>query len=319
MRYLDRKDYNKDKKRYLFDFRDLELLYQRLTIELIKESNLQLVPIDNLELTEYFPQKFEEVKTFSTNQDILDSLISAYNYQKVFNLMKEEGGKSDAFIFATHDQRFIIKTIPASDKNQFLYKMLPKYLERIKNDPESRLVRILGVFKILPMKQYFMIMENLLPDKEKCVIFDLKGSKVARLVHGIDNPQHPPLGSILKDINFMLYRMKLTLSPELKLSLITTLRNDFDMLRECGVIDYSMLLGIYVRNINSQITARSLLETEDGIQFTLGVIDIFQRYNFQKASEKTLKSLFNKKNEISSAAPTDYFNRICEFSYTLFE
>ena len=54
-------------------------------------------------------------------------------------------------------------------------------------------------------------MENILPYKEKSLIFDLKGSKVSRLVKGIENPSIPPLGQVLKDENFLLYNKKLAL------------------------------------------------------------------------------------------------------------
>ena len=90
--------------------------------------------------------------------------------------------------------------------------MLTKYLDWIEKFPDSKLVRILGVFKVNPMKQNLIIMENLLANKQDCIIFDLKGSKVARLVKGIENPKQPPFGCILKDTNFLLYNRRIQLT-----------------------------------------------------------------------------------------------------------
>ena len=301
-----------------FCYQDLELLYGRVNIEFIKDSKVYAVSIDNLELTEYLPERFNEVKQVSGNNDILNSLISPYNYRKLISLIREEGGRSEAFIFVTADQKFIIKTISKADKRQFISKMAVKYFERIENCSESKLVRILGIFKIKPMKQNLIIMENLLVNKEKCVIFDLKGSKVSRLVKGIEDPQLPPLGRVLKDTNFLQYGNKIRLSEEIRVILLQTLQKDFEFLRDCGVIDYSILLGIYVKRIDEKLSRKPLPIAEDGTQFTLGIIDIFQEYNFLKASEKTIKTIFNKKEDISIATPLDYYNRILEFTFSVF-
>ena len=305
----------KEKKK--ISSQDLILLYEAVGINFIKDSNPYIVSIENLEIIEYFPGKFSKMKRSYANADILESLISPYNFQKLISLIKEEGGRSEAFIFLTHDQRFLIKTISNADRKYFLSTILVKYIERMEMFPESKLVRILGIFKVNPMKQNLIIMENLLVNKQDCVIFDLKGSKVARFVKGIENPKKPPLGSILKDTNFLLYDRRIKLSEESKQSILSTLRMDFNLLRECGVIDYSIILGIYEKN--HQIQTRSMLVANDGTKFSLGIIDIFQEYNFSKASEKTIKIVFNKKKDISVASPSDYFNRICEFSSKIFE
>ena len=306
------------KEKIKISYNDLEILYNKTNVDFIKDGNSYTVSIDNLELTEYFPEKFKMMKRSYTDDDILDSLVSPYNYQKLISLIKEEGGRSGAFIFLTHDQRFLIKTISQADTKCFLSIMLTKYLERIENFPDSKLVRILGVFKINPMKQNLIIMENLLVNKQDCVIFDLKGSKVARLVKGIEDPKNPPLGCILKDINFMLYDRKIELDEDSKQRIVKTLAMDFSVLRECGIVDYSILLGIYKNQNKQAALTRPMLVADDGTKFSLGIIDIFQLYNFLKASEKTFKTVIHKKEDISIASPTDYFNRICEFSSKIF-
>ena len=145
-----------------------------------------------------------------------------------------------------------------------------------------------------PMKQNIIIMKNLLPNKERCIIFYLKGSKVARLVKGIDNPQNPPCEKVLKDTNFLMYGKKLKLDEDSKINIIKTLKLDFDLLRGCGITDYSILLGIYKKGNNKVLGERALIVVDDGTEFNIGVIDIFQEYNFMKAGERTIKSIFNK-------------------------
>ena len=228
--------------------------------------------------------------------------------------MSEQGGRSGAFIFATDDQKYVLKTITKSEKEFFFESLFERYMERVMNFPDSKLVRILGVYKINPMKQNVILMENILPYKEKSLIFDLKGSKVSRLVKGIENPSIPPLGQVLKDENFLLYNKKLALKENTKLKLFETLRQDFALLKDSGVIDYSLLLGLYPENFES---INSCYRDEESKIFTLGIIDIFQQYNFLKASEKRIKSIFNKKEDISIASPNEYFNRISKCVHSI--
>ena len=259
------------------------------------------------------------MKIRHTNIDILTSLNSPYNYQQLINLVKQEGGGSNEFIFSTYDEKFVLKTITKTDRKHFLSKMLVKYIDRIKSCPESRLVRILGLFKIKPTNQSFILMENIIHNKQNCIIFDLKGSKMARLVKGIENPEHPPAGCILKDINFLLFNKKIYLNEEIKAEFLKVLKMDFEFLRDCEVTDYSILLAIYAKKVNDQLLGAPLPIDENGTQFTMGIIDIFQDYNFLKAGEKLIKAVFNKKEDISSASPVDYFNRIYEFTESIFQ
>lgn len=268
-------------------------------------------------ITEYFPEYFEKLKEVYTDTVILNTLLSPYNYQKLINLIQETGGRSQAFLFLTSDHNFMLKTITKTERKYFINKMFPKYFERLKTD-ESKLVRILGVFKINSLKQSVVIMENILITKEKCVIFDLKGSRLSRLVKGIEDPESPQTGIVLKDENFLLFNKKLRLSQENKSKLIEALITDFNVLKECEVIDYSLLLGIYPKNFK-QIKERNLMVDENGTKFSLGIIDIFQEYNFLKASEKKIKTILYKKEDISVATPLDYFERISEFILNIFE
>lgn len=275
--------------------------------------------INSLSIVEYFPQSFDRIKQFYSNSDILASLLSPYNYKNLINLIQEKGGNSEAFIFSTYDEKFILKTITKAERKFFVSKLLPNYLERLEKAPQSNLVRILGVFKIYPLRQSVMIMENLIYAKKECVIFDLKGSKVARLVKGIENPRKPPTGIVLKDENFFLFNWKIKLAEDLKKKVLGTLIKDFNSLKECGVTDYSLILAIYSKSFNEKVLGRNVIIADDGTRFCIGIIDILQEYNFTKASEKMIKSIFEKEELISAAEPEDYFNRIAGFVSSIFE
>lgn len=110
--------------------------------------------------------------------------------------------------------------------------------------PINKLARIYGVFRVLTLKQYVIIMENILHDKENSYIFDLKGSKVDRVVRFMSDSQCPPKGIILKDMNLQQLGYKLTLDQNRADILAKTLIDDFYILKEAGIMDYSVLLGI---------------------------------------------------------------------------
>ena len=269
-------------------------------------------------LIEYYPEKFNELKKLYKQHEILTSLLSPYNYNNLIQLMQEEGGRSGAFIFSTYDKKFIIKTITSNERKYFLNTILPKYLERVLNYPESKLVRILGVYKIYPMNQDVIIMENILINKEQSIIFDLKGSKVARFTTGIDDPYNPPLGHVLKDENFLIYNKLICLKESEKNEIIDILTKDFLVLKEAKVIDYSLLVGMYQQKIIDFEINKFAIITEHKELICLGIIDIFQEYNFAKTTERIIKAIFNKSNELSVAKPNEYYDRICAFIIGIF-
>ena len=80
--------------------------------------------------------------------------MNAKDILKSFDIKKNQGsalkagesaGASGSFFFFSHDSRFLIKTINASEK-AIMLDMLPDYLERIKKG--SLLAKIYGIFTI---------------------------------------------------------------------------------------------------------------------------------------------------------------------------
>jgi Phosphatidylinositol-4-phosphate 5-Kinase len=191
--------------------------------------------------------------------------------------------------------------------------MFKKYIDRIVSCPNSMLVRILGVYKIKPLNQNFIMMESLIEHKSKSIIFDLKGSRVSRLIEGVSDPLNPPLGVVLKDENFRLYKRKLYMPKATKFELIKVLKADMLFLKDLEIIDYSLFVSISDIKSNNQRAIKG-----DEKYFTLGIIDIFEVYGLKKQTEQKLKKLLNKKKEISVAPPEEYYERLFEYLEDVF-
>jgi hypothetical protein len=232
--------------------------------------------------------------------------------QNSASLSKLEGGRSSSFIFTTPNEKFVIKTIPGSERN-ILIQILERYMQRIVNTPESRLVRIIGLFKILPQNIDFIIMENIIPFKEHAIIFDLKGSLSDRLVGNVSGL---PKGVVMKDQNFMDSSLKVTVEQSQVNRVIEIMKDDFDFLRIEYIMDYSILVAFYRQRV--RLENRFFLWNE-GETYAIGIIDILQEYNFTKISEERLKKIYKKnRSMISVAEPNVYCSRITEFLERIF-
>lgn len=233
---------------------------------------------------------------------IIRSFIDFKNFCEIRDQSSNEGGKSSAFFFATKDGRFIIKTLKKSEKIVFC-KLLPEYLNRIEACPESKLVRILGLYKFKTNKTYFIVMENILPSRSQALIFDIKG-------YVADNrtTKKKGQGNVLKDKEFL--EMDLELTSAEKDDLIETIRNDFEILRLNHIMDYSVIIGVYKNKPKASHTY--LISTSKYFVY-LGIIDIFQVYNFSKVVEGSLKKVFKGGVCVSSMDSNSYYDRFIQF------
>lgn len=150
-------------------------------------------------------------------------------------------------------------------------------------------------------------MENVLPNKSNCRIFDLKGSTVDRYISGFD-PENLPCGVVFKDLNFEKYDKKILIdNPD---QIIQDLLNDMKILRNCKLMDYSMILGIYNYNIDTKYSI--------GFNYSIAIIDFFQKYGVDKSLERTWKRYILRKNKgISSISSCRYYKRIKKYLYTI--
>ena len=81
-----------------------------------------------------------------TTEVLLASLSPEFNRDMVFKA-GEGAGASGSFFFFSHDRKFIIKTMTDSELNFFL-KILPDYELHFKENPDSIISRMYGVYTI---------------------------------------------------------------------------------------------------------------------------------------------------------------------------
>jgi hypothetical protein len=160
-------------------------------------------------------------------------------------------GKSGSFFYFSQDYRFIIKTIHKNE-NIILRKILYKYWEYIKTNPNTLLCRYYGLHRVkLPhgKKIHFVVMGNVFPpNKDIHETFDLKGSLVGREVNMEGNSR-----AVLKDVNWINLNKSLKLSPNKAILLQKQLYNDVEFLMSLNIMDYSLLAGVhYLEKGNSE-------------------------------------------------------------------
>ncbi|KIY93607.1 hypothetical protein MNEG_14355 [Monoraphidium neglectum] len=155
-------------------------------------------------------------------------------------------GKSGSVFFLSDDERFLVKTMRKSEA-RVLLGMLPGYYAHVTAHPHTLITRFFGVHRITPAHGRavrFVVMANIfVTDLQIHRRFDIKGSTEGRSVG--EEARRKAEGDpsvIFKDLDV---DFRLQLEPAAHDLLMQQLKADADLLRECGVMDYSLLLGIH--------------------------------------------------------------------------
>ena len=163
-------------------------------------------------------------------------------------LEKFTEGKSGSFFYFSHDFRYIIKTV-TSEEEKFLRRIAYQYYRHMKANPNSLVVRFFGLHKVrlAPEQRYIsvVIMENIFHNSHQLKmgrIYDLKGSTVGRRALKGGKTKESYHGT-LKDLD--LNEERVWIGAEAKQQLIEQLEQDVRFLTSCGIMDYSLLLGIH--------------------------------------------------------------------------
>ena len=229
------------------------------------------------------------------------------NLAKLGSIKKASGGRSEATIFFTNDNKFVIKTVTRKEKNYFI-GFAKKYNERIKK--ESCLVRIVAIFRLTPVNTDYIIMENTAVQNENAMLFDIKGSVINRWVD-IDLSNSTSLqGIVLKDLNLIKGNYKIEIGEKETKRLMKMITNDLDFLLSVEATDYSVLVCFYQPGIN--VDSRYSVKGKN-INYSISIIDYLQKFNFYKKTEKLLKRMVYKSVEISIAEPWAYRDRLLKF------
>ncbi|CDW81549.1 phosphatidylinositol phosphate kinase pipk5 [Stylonychia lemnae] len=163
-------------------------LHQKLDGSIQTPSSAQFqIKNQEFRFEEYRYKDFKLIRRESgiLDQDLEDSFNSIRN-EDIFKkeLNKKQAGRSGKQIIFTYDRKFIIKEIDSEEKG-YLIRIAQQYAEYIKENRDSLLARIYGLFSLKienQSKVYFIIMHNLDIYPKDSVIFkyDLKFSEFNR-------------------------------------------------------------------------------------------------------------------------------------------
>ncbi|XP_065920767.1 phosphatidylinositol 4-phosphate 5-kinase type-1 beta-like isoform X2 [Dysidea avara] len=190
-------------------------------------------------------------------------------------LEKFTEGKSGSFFYFTHDHRYIIKTVN-SEEEKFLRKIASSYYRYVKDNPDSLIVRLYGLYQVrLAWEQKYIsviLMENIFHSLKHLKIhekYDLKGSTVGRRV----KRGNVTAGTTLKDLNL---QKKVYVGPENKTAVLEQLAKDTAFLAGLQIMDYSMILGIHDhQQQNRRLTESIAIDGFQVVQHNPG----YQRYS----------------------------------------
>ncbi|KZT66258.1 SAICAR synthase-like protein [Daedalea quercina L-15889] len=205
---------------------------------------------------DYAPWVFRELREDFFLLDPADYLVSLTSKY----ILSELGspGKSGSFFYFSRDYRFIIKTIHHNE-HKFLRQILPLYYDHVKTNPHTLLSRFYGLHRVkLPRgrKIHFVIMNNLFPPhRDIHETYDLKGSTVGREYPEEKARENPR--ATLKDLNWIHRDKTLELGPEKRALLTEQLRRDSEFLKQLGVMDYSLLVGVHNMRRGNKDNVRS--------------------------------------------------------------
>ena len=148
-------------------------------------------------------------------------------------------GRSDSWFYFSEDGLYIVKTLEEGEAT-LLLNILPWYLQHMSENPNSLIVKFLGLHSITlyNLTKYFVVMQSVF--LTKTIIherYDLKGSWVDRHTSNAIAGK-----SVLKDSD--LHR-KLILDKFTATSFIKQCEADSKFLASHNIMDYSILLGIH--------------------------------------------------------------------------
>jgi len=235
-------------------------------------------------VTAYAPEAFSDLRyRFDINErEFFEALASNGPYVS-FQSNSKGAARSGGIFFFSKNGAYMVKTIKKAEAGTFL-AMLPRYYRHMKKySRRSLLTRFCGMYKVTlrdmsEKKQSGNILNKLLPEKseeEEYVFvimnsvypaegsqfiaerFDLKGSTVGRECSA-EEKEKKRNDAVLKDLDLAreVHLMKTITPPtstpthgfhigaRLKSSLLSQLRKDVKFLVNCGVMDYSLLVGV---------------------------------------------------------------------------
>ena len=165
-------------------------------------------------------------------------------------------GSSGSIFFISHDERFIVKSLP---KREFevLLRILPDYVLHVYRHPDTLITQYCGLYSmsmngkelhVVSMVNTFMNSNNIRQ------VYDLKGSTVNRSIGKKGRAKGGLVSMKDMDLNRVVH-----LRWDLRQRLLWQMRTDTAFLEQHGLIDYSLLIGFTTPRVNTDIPPESLL------------------------------------------------------------
>ena len=242
-------------------------------------------------------------------------------------------GKSGSFFYYSADGKYMVKTISHTE-HRFFRQILEQYYSHIVTNPDTMLVRFLGAHQIRFGKHnklggkriYFVVMGNLFDTPFKIQRrYDLKGSWVGRFT---PDEKRVDITRALKDLDIVDLNEHIRMTAADTALFNNQLEKDSQFLANCGIIDYSLLLGlhyvegdlppepepIYGRYVPFwQKNWGGLLSDDKKVIYYMGVIDILIHFNSRKFGELAIKTVFMDGKGVSVQYPKKYQKRFMKF------
>ena len=195
----------------------------------------------NVKVIDYAPRAFYYLRNLEKID--LDNMIESFLPKNNSQGIKRSPGKSGSFFISTDDNKYMIKTLKSDELELLKHAFLKQYVEHIRNNPNSLLCRLYGMYNIILGQGdeiLIIVMRNVIGDfKDNTIVkFDLKGSTYKRKAN-FDMSNN---NNVMKDLDFNEFEKKLMLS----LSSIKHLRDittkDSKFLCKSELMDYSLFL-----------------------------------------------------------------------------
>ena len=208
----------------------------------------------DIKIIEYAPKCFAFLRNL---EDInIDNMIKCFLPQNNKAGMKKSAGKSGSFFISTDNGEYMIKTLKYDEFELIRNSFLQQYIEYIRNNPQSLLCRIYGIYNLIQYNGsdfYIIVMRNVIGSLKDNIVakFDLKGSTTNREVKALDMTKID--NDVMKDLNFNDIEFGIMINNKNieKIRGITT--KDSTFLAKLGLMDYSLFIVKLSLNKNQSI------------------------------------------------------------------
>lgn len=263
--------------------------------------------VDKTKITPYGERFFDRIRASMGLAE--ENMNQSINKIEASFKFPHKVSKSRATFALTHDSRFIIKSI---DEESFstMMTLLPELAHYFESNKDSLIARMVGAYGH-SAGVLIVVMENVLDNLENVhEKYDLKGSIVGREMR-----TNPLLGKCMKDLDL---KTSILLPQRARDEAITAIRKDVSFLKECGLLDYSLLVGIEykkIRVIENESFSRSKTRGHEIIPYyAFGIVDILTTFTFRKKFEIRCKTWFccHNRSDISAMNPEEYASRFID-------